>query len=95
MADEQRKPWDARLLERIQGGASEAKGGRTMTPKQRTAYAVLLTAWLSFLVSTNGRPAKWWLYPLFVVLAGGSQLGAYLWERRRGAKSSREVHDDA
>jgi hypothetical protein len=54
-----------------------------MTPKQRAVYALLSSAWLVFLVSTNGRHHKWWIYAAVVAVAGGSQLAAYLWERRK------------
>ena len=85
--NEERKPWDQRLVEWMSRGSSSAPwdggSGRKMTPKQRAVYAVVSMAWLVFLVSTNGRHARWWLYTVVVVVAGGTQLAAHFWERRK------------
>jgi len=56
-----------------------------MTPKQRSAYAVFWIAWMSILVSTNGRSLEWWLFPAIVVVGAGVQFGLHRWERRRGS----------
>lgn len=60
-----------------------AAPGRTLTPKQRAVYVVVSSAWLVFIVSTNGRHVKWWLYLMVVVVASGTHLVAYFWERRK------------
>lgn len=84
MRSEASKAWDARLVDWMSRGSSEAPGsGRRMTPRQRIAYAVFLIAWFSVSVSTNGRHLEWWLLPAIVVVAGGAQFGLHRWERRR------------
>jgi hypothetical protein len=89
MPSEMSKAWDARLVEWMSRGSSEARGsGRTMTPKQRIAYAVFWIAWMSILVSTNGRTLEWWLLPAIVVVGVGVQFGLHRWERRRESAAS-------
>jgi hypothetical protein len=83
MVGEESKPWDARLLERIQRGSGEAGSGRRMTPKQRIFYGVFWIMWVSISVSTNGRQVRWWLIVVIVVAGSGVQYGGYLWEERR------------
>jgi hypothetical protein len=65
-------------------GSGEAGGsGRPMTPKQRIAYAAFLIAWMSLLVSSNGRRLEWWLFPAIFIVGVGVQFGLHRWERRR------------
>jgi hypothetical protein len=86
MPSETRKAWDARLVEWMSRGSGEAGGsGRRMTPKQRIAYAVFWIAWMSILVSTNGRHLEWWLFLVIVVVGIGAQFSLHRWERRRGS----------
>jgi hypothetical protein len=56
-----------------------------MTPKQRIAYAAILIAWMSLLVSSNGRRLEWWLFPAIAIVGLGVQFGLRRWERRRGS----------
>ena len=87
MVDDARKPWDARLLERIQRSSGEARAGgkHKWTPRQRVVYGVFLTAWLSFLVATNGRHVEWWPFPAIIVVVAVTQLAMHLWEHRHRA----------
>ena len=86
MPSETRKPWDARLVEWMGRGSSEAGGSRRpMTPKQRIAHAAFWIAWMSILVSTNGRRLEWWLFPAIIIVGVGVQFGLHRWERRRGS----------
>jgi hypothetical protein len=45
--DDERKPWDARLIEWMQRGSGgpEDQGERKMTPKQAAYFALLYVAW--------------------------------------------------
>lgn len=86
MPNETSKPWDARLVEWMSRGSSEARASdRPMTPKQRIAYAAFLIALTSISVSTNGRLLGWWLFPAIIVVGVGVQFGLHRWERRRGS----------
>jgi hypothetical protein len=84
MPDEPKRPWDARLVDWMGRGSSEARGPakRQWTPKKRIAYCVFWTAYLSILVGTS-RHNKWWAFPLIVLFVVGSQFAVYLWERHR------------
>jgi|GEM_PF-3635380 len=85
MPSETSKAWDARLVEWMSRGSSEAGSRRPMTPKQRIAYVIFWIAWISISVSTNGQPIEWWLFPAIVIVGVGVQFGLHRWERRRGS----------
>jgi hypothetical protein len=86
MPNETSKTWDARLVEWMSRGSSEAGGSRRpTTPKQRIVYAVFWIAWMSISVTTNGHPVEWWLFPAIVVVGVCVQFGLHRWERRRGS----------
>jgi hypothetical protein len=75
------KPWDARLVERMSRGSSEASSRRRgMGPIQRAVWAAILIGYLVVETATDRAPL--WLLAVYVAIAVVVQCGYWIYERR-------------
>jgi hypothetical protein len=84
MPEADNKPWDARLVEWMSRGSSEARSQRRgMGPIQRAIWAVIGGSYLIIETATGSAPL--WLLALYVALAVVVQSRQWIYERKRRA----------
>jgi hypothetical protein len=84
MPDEDRRPWDARLVDWMSRDSQKARSSRKTTPKQRGALLTLYAV-LGILNTTTG-DRHWIYWGGFIAILALIALALSLWERRHRSR---------
>ncbi|HEY1449929.1 MAG TPA: hypothetical protein VGF47_03185 [Solirubrobacteraceae bacterium] len=81
MSEGDDKPWDARLVEWMSRGSSEARSRRRgMGPIQRAVWAAIAISYLAIETAPGGAPL--WLLVVYLAIAVVVQCSYWIYERR-------------